>query len=146
MNTPSFQLYKDNQLLKLSSSPTLTISSIGNYPANTLAVTRITDENGRSTLEFTDMYGQKNLTRVKGTDGTGTVDYFDTYYVYDAIGRLTAVIPPALSAVFDGNATEGDITAAVADFAYAYRYDNRGNVIARKLPGCGWNYYIYDKG
>ena len=32
------------------------------------------------------------------------------------------------------------------DLAYLYRYDSRGNFIARSLPGAGWTYTVYDKG
>ena len=32
------------------------------------------------------------------------------------------------------------------DLAYLYRYDSRGNCIARSLPGAGWTYTVYDKG
>lgn len=129
-----------------TTSPSLDLRSTGLYPDNTLSVSVTSDEDGRTGLEFKDMYGQTVLTRVKETGSAGTVTYYDTYYVYDAIGRLTAVIPPALAATLDSNGSWSESTQSVADYAYIYKYDSRGNIIARKLPGCGWDYYAYDRG
>ena len=66
----------------------------------------------------------------------------DTYYVYDGLGQLRAVLPPVLAHELLTGSTlsteERDI------FAYLYQYDNRGNCIAKKLPGCAWTRYAYD--
>ena len=121
----------------------LSLSSPGMYPAGTLSVTRTTDEDGRVTIEFTDMFGQTVLSRVVMNSST----FYDTYYVYDAIGRLTAVLPPLASNSLTASGTTWTASNTfVKNFAYLYSYDDLGDVIARKLPGAGWEYYVYDAG
>ena len=114
---------------------TVVVSRSGNYHIGMLSVKSVTDEDGLTLLTFTDMYGRTLLERRHPVSG----EDLDTYYVYDGLGRLSAVIPPALSKL--------DLSTENVDkYAYLYSYDANGNCIAKKLPGCGWIYYIYDKG
>ena len=120
---------------------TAVVQASGYYPAGVLTVNRTESEDGLSVLEFKDLYGRTILERRHPQSGPD----FDTYYVYDGLGRLSAVFPPALSATLTGNATYTDSThPSIGHYAYLYRYDDRGNCIAKKLPGCGWTYMVYD--
>ena len=44
----------------------------------------------------------------------------------------------------DGTWNETTLTS-IANFAYLYKYDSRGRCISKKLPGCDWTYYVYDR-
>ena len=109
------------------------------WPAGTLEVLKTTNEDGAVSYSYKDMWGQEVLRREEG---------LDTYYVYDGMGRLTAVLPPSLSAVLD--TAEGSIISEsgcpeIGYYAYLYRYDSRGRCIAKRLPGCEWVYFVYDE-
>ena len=115
---------------------TVTVTRSGMIPSATLAVKSVQDEDGLTLLTFTDLYGNTVLERRHPASGEGDLD---TYYVYDDMGRLAAVIPPVLS-------KKTSISSADLDrYAYLYTYDANGNCTAKKLPGCGWTRYIYDK-
>lgn len=62
----------------------------------------------------------------------------DTYYVYNDYGQLAFVLPP--------NTLHKTITDDLLnDLCYQYRYDARGRQVEKKLPGKGWEYFVYDK-
>ena len=108
---------------------------VGSYGANQLQVTKMIDEDGNSTLTFTDSEGRNILTR----QVTGS-EYADTYYVYDDYGNLCYVLSPEGSAAWNRN----EKVLATDELGYQYRYDERNRCIAKKLPGASWIYYIYD--
>lgn len=58
-----------------------------------------------------------------------------SYYVYNDYGELRFVLPPGYQ---DGGMVDSD--------AYEYRYDERGRMIYKKVPGCDYVSYAYDKG
>jgi hypothetical protein len=62
----------------------------------------------------------------------------DTYYVYDDFGNPCFVLPPRIQ-------DEGITQAKLDELAYLYKYDHRNRCIAKKIPGCEWIYYVYDK-
>lgn len=97
------------------------------YPAGTLRVETVTDEDGHRLQVFTDRLGRKVLER-RGTDN-------DTYFVYNDFGQLRFVLSPQYQQ--QGNK---------ALYAYEYRYDGSGRVVKKILPGCEYIQYWYDKG
>ena len=107
---------------------TQTVSDQGHYAANRLYRTQTTDEEGKATLEFTDIQGRTVCRKAN----TGS-ESLDTYYVYDDLGLLRAVLQP-----------EYQQSAVAADFAFLYRYDGRGRVIEKKVPGAGVVLMVYD--
>lgn len=130
-----------------SASPTdslpVTVTAAGYYSAGTLQVTRVTDEDGRVATEFKDMAGQTVLTRATLTGQNNTTEYLDTYYVYDAVGNLVAVLPPKASASIASD--NGAVASAVlGGLCYLYRYDSRDRCTKKKLPGAGAIFYVYD--
>ncbi|GHV39013.1 hypothetical protein FACS1894179_03270 [Bacteroidia bacterium] len=112
-------------------APTLTQN--GNYATGQLYVTEVKDEDGNTGYEFKDKLGQVVLTR----QIENNVNH-DTYYVYNVFGNQCFVLPPKIQ--------EEAITQAKLDLlAYQYKYDHRNRCIGKKIPGCEWNYYVYDK-
>ncbi len=114
-------------------SQTPTLSQNSNYATGQLYVTEVKDEDGNTTYEFKDKLDQVVLTR-QMKDNVA----HDTYYVYDDFGNKCFVLPPRIQ-------DEGITQTKLNELAYQYRYDARNRQIAKKLPGAGWNYYIYDK-
>lgn len=120
---------------------TPTITKRGNYATGELYVTRLEDEEEKNiTYEFTNKSGQVVLTRQL----EGTTSY-DTYYIYDSYGNLRAVLPPLASDALSADGSWTETNATLQQYAYLYTYDHRNRCIAKKLPGAGWSYYVYDK-
>ena len=113
------------------------ISSSGYYADGTLRAKRVTDEDGRITLTFTDR--QEHIV-LKWSIADGG-NYHDTYYIYDDFGLLQAVLPPALSAQAGNGTLDSDL---VDQYAYLYQYNARNELTGRKLPGAGWENFGYD--
>ena len=113
----------------------------GVYAAGELSVVRTTDEDGAVSLAFTDKWGRTLLERRVISGGT----YADTYYVYDDLGLLRYVLTPEAGAALTANTTWSDSNATLQGQAYIYKYDARGRMTSKKLPGCGPVYIRYDK-
>lgn len=95
------------------------------YPEGTLAKAVSYDADNRSTAVFTDLTGKKIMERTAAGD---------TYYVYNDLGQLRFVLTPAFN----------KISQEKTIYAYEYRYDNRGRVVWKKLPGAECVQYWYD--
>lgn len=95
------------------------------YPTGKLTKETSTDPDGKKVETYKDFFGNVILQRVGGT--------LCTYYVYDDLGHLRFVLPPKYQ-------TEKDI----AKTGYEYRYDDRGRVVYKKLPGAEYCEYNYD--
>jgi len=115
------------------------IQKKGDYPAGTLYVNKIADEDGNIIYEFKDKQGRVILIRQMN----GTIPH-DTYYIYDDFNNLAFVLPPLAADGLTSNATWDLNTKIIKDYAYAYKYDNRHRCIWKKLPGAEPIYYIYD--
>ena len=118
----------------------LSLSRSSAPTAGTMQIIQTEDEDGQKTLQFKDSFGETVLVRKVLSSGS----YLDTHYVYDSFGRLAVVLPPKFIASM-GSTTSWNYNG-LSDLAYLYRYDSRGNCIARSLPGAGWTYTVYDKG
>ena len=86
------------------------------YPAGSLIKTVSYDADSTCITVFTNLLGEKVLERTAAGD---------TYYVYNHLGQLRFVLTPAFEI----------ISRSKAMFAYEYRYDHRGRVIEKILPG-----------
>ncbi|NJO01718.1 MAG: hypothetical protein HC880_08520 [Bacteroidia bacterium] len=67
------------------------------YNPNTLYVFKTFDEHNHIVIEYKDKEAHVVLKRVQLTANPTTVDdanYASTYYIYDPIGNLVAVLPP----------------------------------------------------
>jgi RHS repeat-associated protein len=116
------------------------------YADTTLLRTTVTDENGHKTIVFANFAGQ-TLMRKQQLDTTinsQNVDYLRTAYVYDEVGRLSYIVPPAGYVALQSNGWV--LTQAILDsHIYQFAYDNRGRVTKKKTPGQDWIFYGYDK-
>ena len=111
---------------------TLTISAYN--IAGLLYRNMITDEDGNKTYEFKNGQGQTILVRKIISD----TEYADTYYVYNEYNQLAFVLPP--------KAINQSLTDDLLNtLCYQYRYDGKGRLVEKKLPGKGWEYMVYDK-
>lgn len=96
------------------------------YNEGALSMERVSDEDEHSTEVYTNHLGQKIMER-RG-------DAADTYYVYNDLGQLRFVLSP-----------QYQLQKTKAKFAYEYRYDRRGRIIKKIIPGCSYSQYWYDK-
>ncbi|MCF2709617.1 DUF6443 domain-containing protein [Bacteroides pyogenes] len=105
---------------------------LGHWEDGELSVIRQTDEDGNERLTFTDKLGRVLLDRQL----CDSVKH-DTYYVYDRSGDLRCILPPALD-------SEDVTDEQFQKFGYAYTYDGLHRMIGKRLPGCGWQSFVYD--
>nr|MBP7473162.1 hypothetical protein [Prevotella sp.] len=100
----------------------------GYYNPGTLYGEETTDEDGHVITVFTDKLGKKILERRRINNNNN-----DTYFVYNDLDQLRFVLMPKYQ-YFGYKAT----------FAYEYRYDYRGRMVKKILPGCNYIQYWYD--
>ena len=103
----------------------------GDYSPGVLSVSESVDEDGVTVREFTDLRGLV----VRKVIGSAATDF-----VYDGYGCLRYVLPPGLS--IKGTMSRSD--DCMERLAYWYDYDDRGRLIAKKLPGAAVAEYRYD--
>ncbi|MBU8883505.1 RHS repeat-associated core domain-containing protein [Kaistella sp. DKR-2] len=108
----------------------------GYFAPNQLYKNSIMDEDGNEVFEYKNEQGQIILVRkmISGTEKA------DTYYVYNEYNQLSFVVPP-LAAVA---ATISD-SSVLNNLCYQYKYDGRGRLVEKKLPGKGWEHMLYDQ-
>lgn len=124
----------------------IVLKRMKDYASCQLEVVRTEDEDGNASFAFSDKGGQLLLTRRILRKAAGIV--LDTYYVYDGLGNLAAVLPPEASERCRTDATSvwrSDTSGILNGYAFLYRYNSRSLPIAGKLPGCGWRLQVYDQ-
>jgi RHS repeat-associated protein len=115
------------------------------YAANQLYVTETKDEDGKVSYQFVDKLGRVVMTRQRLQINVNTVSCVDTYYVYDDFGNLRFVLPPLAADGLSSGSSWTETNDVLKKFAYLYRYDERNRCTAKRLPGCDWQYRVYDK-
>ena len=142
------RLYAANAVTIAGQNHERTLSGTGYYGANQLYLTITKDENwitadGKvgTKEEYKDKEGRVVLKRTFNKNGLGTIETLSTYYVYDDLGNLSFVLPPAASP--DGVTVPSQ--TVLSDFCYQYHYDGKKRLIEKKLPGKGWEYMVYNK-
>ena len=111
--------------------------NMGCYKPGEVYVTKDTDEDGNISYIFNNHNGKTILKRKLSKDQS-----FDTYFIYDDAENLRYILPPAFS---EYPATLDETDEDMKDYAYMYHYDTRRRCTEKKLPGCGWVRYIYDR-
>jgi RHS repeat-associated protein len=109
----------------------------GFYGASTLYKTTTMDADGVTSTEYKDKLGRVVMKR-NGSD-------VNTAFVYNDLNQLCYVVPPKAYDLLTTNGIISDNHDALKKFGYLYKYDNRGNCIAKRLPGCAPTRMIYDK-
>lgn len=146
-NTTSRKVVLYNATVNSNFSRSLTTNgTYGNYE---LFVSVTKDENwtpalGRSgtSEEYKDKEGRVVLKRsYLVVDGQPAKQ--STYYVYDDYGNLAFVLPPKANP--DDGLTSGSNQAALDNLCYQYQYDEYNRLINKRIPGKGWEEFIYNK-
>ncbi len=107
--------------------------------------TTMTDEDGRTAHNFTDLLGNTVLTRTVDDTNQANVKYLDTYYVYDDMQRLSWVVSPEASPSLQQGSYIAESNQLARDYCYIYKYSGTGYVTEKKLPGADPVYMVYDK-
>ncbi|MBO9204672.1 MULTISPECIES: DUF6443 domain-containing protein [Niastella] len=126
----------------------------GAYPEGQLSKTITTDEDGKQVIEFKDTQGQLLLKKVQLTaapddgGGSGYAGWLCTYYVYDDLNQLRAVVQPkgvqTLHTLGWPSSANGGWGEVANELSFRYEYDVRKRLTRRKLPGAGEMTMVYD--
>jgi RHS repeat-associated protein len=127
------------------STATTGASQSSTYPAGSLTVIKTTDEDGNAVILFKDIENRVISRKVQSGPGT----YVVTDYIYDDLGNLRYVIPPASSASGPNTAVTipssfTESSTVFLNYFYGYHYDDLGRSIEKKIPGQGWQYVVYN--
>ncbi len=109
------------------------IKQNGFYPAGSLTIEEITDEEGHVTMTFTDSQGLTLMTREGTPSSAAQPKWLDTRYVYNDYGQLLYVIQPKLT----------QSTIKRSDL-FRYLYDWHGNCFSKTYPAGEPTLYRYD--
>lgn len=121
------------KLFSVSSSGLLECN--GFYQEGMLRVKQTKDEDNRTKVVYTNLRDQVVMEKV---------DNATTYYVYNDLHQLCYVLPP-IAANQISNGVYNDTIDILKKYAYVYKYDDRGNQIYKRLPGCKPILMVYDK-
>lgn len=153
-NVDSVRIWKINfdTLSFTDSDTTANIpTTSGIFPSGKLYKTVTIDENGGKVYEYKDSEGKLILKKVlvSGYNSGSFSDGLCTYYVYDDFNRLRFVMSPkAVSWLYKNSwtfSTAGGRSLVVEELCFRFEYDARGRLVARKIPGKGWEYLVYDR-
>ena len=111
-----------------------TVTQTENYARGSLHKLRSTDEDGNVSVVYKNSLGQTLVTRQENG-----AEKLDTHYLYNQYGQLVMIIPPKASALGSLDQT------AIDQLCYIYRYDAKGRLIEKKLPGKGKEEMVYNK-
>ena len=116
------------------------------YAAGQLYENVTIDEHGSRVVEYKDKEGKVILKKVQidASPHNGHTGWLCTYYVYDALAQLRFVIPQKAVDYLKANSWtfNSDVTS---ELCFRYRYDARGRMVAKKVPGSGWVYMVNDR-
>jgi RHS repeat-associated protein len=113
-------------------------SSPGFYSTGQLTLKLTMDEQGQTVKEFTDKSGHVICKRVIITS-----DSLQTYYIYDNLDMLRAVIQPEGLVALKQNSWTYPTNFA-KNWMFLYRYDERGRMVMKKVPGADSVIMLYD--
>lgn len=106
------------------------------------------DEDGKAIVEYKDQEDRLILRKVQvgdiPTDYSGYVGFLCTYYIYDEMNNLRFVLPPKVVETIRPTWVLTGNTSVINELCFRYEYDYRNRLIAKKTPGAGWTYMIYD--
>ena len=119
----------------------------GTYPAGSLVRTSVTDEDGRTSVVFSDKEGHTVLERRLSATGAVTAQ---TYYAYDDFGRLCWTVQPEGAELLSQGQTyyrypSGSDSASrtLNKYCYIYHYCADDHIIEKNLAWVKNGEYIY---
>src|SRR4029077_10537023 len=115
-----------------------------------------TDEQNNQVIEFKDMNAKLVLKKVQltaaaddGATGSGHAGWLCTYYIYDDLEQLRAVIQPKGIDAMNGSGNwtlDGtNNTTILNELTFRYEYDTRKRMIMKEMPGSGIVQMVYDQ-
>lgn len=116
----------------------------GYYGPGQLIKTVNIDENDIKVIEYTDKSGHKILrkTQLNISPSISHSGWLCTYYVYDVLDNLRAVLTPKVIQQIEGI---WNISQSLMDeLCYRYEYNQNGDLIIKKLPGIAEVHMVYD--
>ncbi|OGX85366.1 DUF6443 domain-containing protein [Hymenobacter glacialis] len=111
------------------------------YSAGQLAVVETTDEHGSKSYEFKNGQGQVVAKKVMASD----TEFAETYYVFDDLGLLRAVIPPMAVQEVRTKGTGIVMADLLVKWCFTYTYDDRQRLIEKYIPGAGTSRFVYNQ-
>lgn len=130
-----------------------TYRTTANYAIGTLHKIITEDEQGVQSIEYKDFKGRVVMKKVLlfGTrdNGNGTPNrgWQCTYYIYDDLDRLRAILQPRGTELIRVPAVEWDmakVPGILNEQFFRYEYDERGLMILKKVPGAAPVFMVYD--
>jgi RHS repeat-associated protein len=134
------------QIVNIDNNITTQFVAVGTYLPGRLFKTVSQDEQGNSVIEFKDLEGRVILKKVQilSSPSASYDGWLCTYYNYDKYSRLVSVFPPKAVAEA-ASATNFSISElSIKELCFEYEYDARNRMTAKKIPGAGWTYMVYD--
>ena len=126
-----------------------TYSSPGAYAPGMLYKSVTIDEHGKQVVQFQDKDNRILLKKVQltsaGDDSTGIghTGWLCTYYIYDGMGNLSAVLQPRGVELIASSWVLTDATI-LAEQCFRYEYDQQRRMILKQVPGAQPLAMIYD--
>jgi RHS repeat-associated protein len=115
------------------------------YAEGALWVTETTDEDDKKVWEYKDKFRQVVLKKVQLADVPfAPEDYLYTYYVYDDFQRLRFVLQPEGVRELQESGSWTVSSSLKDNYCFAYRYDGRGRMIEKKVPGAAKVEMVYN--
>ena len=111
------------------------LNNKGYYPDSVLNVIATTDEDNKTKIVYTNLQEQVVMEKI---------DNACTYYVYNDLNQLSYVLPPLVANQLDAG-IYNDTIDFLKKYAYVYKFDECGNQIYKRLPGCEPILMVYDK-
>ncbi|MDR1198594.1 MAG: DUF6443 domain-containing protein, partial [Prevotellaceae bacterium] len=122
-------------------SETFALTVSGYYQSGELYKNTSVNEDGITTVTFTDKNDNAVLQRIIDSAQTN-----DTYYAYDDSGHQCWAISPEGSVRLVSGVTYPANNQLAKLYCYVYKYDGRGNITERRIPGREPEYMVYDRG
>ncbi len=125
-------------------------AAAGYYSAGQLYKYVTIDEQAHAVVEYKDKDGLIILKKVQigtvASDYSGYNGWLSTYYIYDNLNQLRFVLSPkAVRVAYSNNWDLLMDTTTINELCFRYQYDNRLRMSAKKIPGAGWVYMVYDQ-
>lgn len=129
-----------------------TYTSSNQYAAGSLFKNVSINEEGNQIIEFKDNQQKIILRKVQisaSADtgiGKGHFGWICTYYIYDFMNRLRAIIQPKGVEILAANGWNMSFSSGIvlAEQVFRFEYDAKHRLIMKKTPGAGPIHMVYD--